>query len=144
MSELPKPADVLPHRPPFLFIDEVLECEQLWAKAVRTFREEEEFFRGHFPERPIVPGVILLEGMAQTFAYLAMRRDDLPAVYLTGVDRARFRRPVFPGQRVEFIVRVEGTRMNLVTGKAEARVDNKKVADARLTGLVTDPSELQF
>jgi len=135
-DELTEPHALLPHKPPFLFIDAVTEVSDNAIRAHRTFRPDEDFFRGHFPDRPIVPGVLLIEAMAQAFAYLIMRAPDrnLEGVYLTGVDRARFRAPVLPGDRVEITVEIQGERLGLVTAKAEALVDGKKVADARLTG----------
>jgi 3-hydroxyacyl-[acyl-carrier-protein] dehydratase len=134
MVELAAPHTLLPHKPPFLFIDEVVELTEDSIRAVRTFREDEDFFRGHFPGRPIVPGVILIEAMAQAFAYLILHGHDLEGVYLTGIDRARFRAPVLPGHRVELWVSIEGQRLGLVKAKAEARVDGRKVADARISG----------
>jgi 3-hydroxyacyl-[acyl-carrier-protein] dehydratase len=134
MTTLRPAGELLPHRPPFLFLDEVLECDETHVRAARTFRADEDFFRGHFPGRPIVPGVLLVEAMAQAFAYWGLTFQKASAVYLTGVDRARFRRPVNPGDRVELEVRVEGMRLGLVTGRAEATVGGTKVADARLTG----------
>jgi 3-hydroxymyristoyl/3-hydroxydecanoyl-(acyl carrier protein) dehydratase len=134
MSDLPEPRDLLPHAPPFLFVDEVIEVGPGTIKARRTFRPDEDFFRGHFPDRPIVPGVLLIEAMAQTFAYLIMKDRPLDGVYLTGIDRARFRAPVLPGHEVVFTVEIEGERLGLVKAKAEARVGGQKVADARLTG----------
>ena len=128
------PTDIIPHRPPFLFIDEVREVDGTRIRAVRTFREDEEFFRGHFPGNPIVPGVLLIEAMAQTFACLAMHDESIIAVYLTGIDRARFRRPVSPGQEVEISVEFEGGRLGVMKGRAEARVAGERVADARLSG----------
>ncbi len=134
MTPLTPAGELLPPRPPFLFLDEVLECDESHVRAVRTFRPDEDFFRGHFPGRPIVPGVLLVEAMAQAFAYWGLTFQKAGAVYLTGVDRARFRRPVLPGDRVELVVRVEGARLGLVSARAEATVAGAKVADARLTG----------
>jgi 3-hydroxyacyl-[acyl-carrier-protein] dehydratase len=142
MAGTDNPLGLLPHRPPFLFIDEVVHCDlQGSIRAVRTFRPEEDFFRGHFPGNPIVPGVLLLEGMAQTMAYLAMRWDGSPNVYLVGIDRARFRKPVRPGQRVEFSVVVEGKRLGVFSANAEARVDGAKIAEARLRGIAGPEAE---
>lgn len=135
---LRSPHEVLPHRPPFLFVDRVLECTTTTARAVRIFRPDEEFFKGHFPGNPIVPGVLLLEAMAQTFAYLAIVERPKAKVYLTGVDRARFRKPVRPGEEVELRVEVEGMRLGLVRGKGVAVVGGAKVADALLTGFIED------
>ena len=101
---------------------------------MRTFRPDEDFFRGHFPQRPIVPGVLLVEGMAQAFAYLMIHHHQVKGVFLTGIDRARFRRPVLPGDKVIFTVEVQGQRLGLVSCRAEARVGEHKVADARLSG----------
>ncbi len=129
------PLEILPHRPPFLFVDEVLACDQKRVHATRVFRPEEDFFRGHYPGRPIVPGVILIEALAQAFAYWAMTQlQGRRRVYLVGVDRARFRRPVVPGERVDLVIDVEGTRHGLTMGTAEARVGDAVVAEAKLTG----------
>ena len=134
MSVYKAPIEVLPHRPPFMLVDEVLECPTDTIRAIRTFREDEDFFKGHFPGNPIVPGVLLIEGMAQSFAYLAMTQAGTHAVYLTGIDRARFRKPVRPGDTVEFNVRFESQRMGLIMGKGEATVNGVRVASAKLTG----------
>jgi 3-hydroxyacyl-[acyl-carrier-protein] dehydratase len=134
VSPYATPTDVLPHRPPFLFIDRVLECTDTSIRAVRTFRPDEEFFAGHFPGNPIVPGVLLVESMAQALAYLALRHEGTKAVYLTGIDRARFRKPVLPGHEVEIEVHVDGIRMGLISARGEARVGGAKVADAKLSG----------
>jgi len=134
MSGYKAPIEVLPHRPPLVLVDEVLECTENTIRAIRTFREDEDFFKGHFPGNPIVPGVLLIEGMAQTFAYLAMTQAGTHAVYLTGIDRARFRKPVRPGDTVEFSVSFGSQRLGLITGKGEARVDGVRVASAKLTG----------
>lgn len=128
------PAELLPHRPPFLFLDEVVELHPHSIIAVRRFRPEEDFFKGHFPDYPIVPGVILVEAMAQAFAYLMIHQYGIETVYLTGIDRARFRKPVIPNDLVTLRVKVEGERMGLVTAKGEATVEGAKVADARLIG----------
>ena len=89
MSELPKPEEVLPHRPPFLFLDRIVELSPTRVVGVRTFRPDEDFFKGHFPGEPIVPGVILIEGLAQTMGYYALYHRKAPRVFLVGIDRAR-------------------------------------------------------
>ncbi len=138
MPEYKPPIEVLPHRPPFVLVDEVIECTEDTIRATRTFDEGEDYFKGHFPGNPIVPGVLLIEGMAQTFAYLAMTQAGTHAVYLTGIDRARFRKPVRPGDTVEFKVQFEGQRLGLITCKGEATVDGALVASAKLTGAKMD------
>lgn len=141
-QSLPAPHEVLPHKPPFLYIDEVLRCTDTEVCARRKFAADEDFFRGHFPGQPLVPGVLLIEAMAQTFAYLALLRGRGVGVHLTGVDRARFRRPVLPEQEVEITVEVKDVRLGLYRAKGLARVDGVKVADALLTGRVLSEEEL--
>lgn len=136
-QHLDKPRDILPHRPPFLLLDAVVDCHERSARAVRTFRREEDFFAGHFPGNPVVPGVLLLEGMAQTFAYVVLRNQREADVYLTGVDKARFRKPVLPEQTVEFVVEIDQLRLGVIFGSAEAWVGEQRVANARLSGIVT-------
>ena len=134
MPSFKPPIDVLEHRPPFLFIDEVVECTDTFIRARRTFHPEEHFFAGHFPGNPIVPGVILTEAMAQAFAYLCMVHADATSIYLTGIDKARFRQLVRPGETVEFHVTFEHARLGIIRGDAEAFVDGVRVANARLMG----------
>lgn len=131
---LREPSQVLPHRPPFLLLDRVVDVTETSITAERTFPPTEAFFAGHFPGRPIVPGVLLIEAMAQAFAYLAIERFQTPGVFLTGIDRARFRKPVLPGELIEIHVTLEGARMGLLRADAEARVAGARVADARLSG----------
>src|SRR4051812_49305103 len=105
---------VLPHREPFLFVDEVIELSAQRIVATRLFRPEEAFFRGHFPGRPVVPGVILLEGLAQTMGYHALYLSGATHAFLVGVEAARFRAGVEPGQRVLFEVDLGELRWGLL------------------------------
>ena len=134
-SNLPPPLDVLPHRPPFLFVDRVLSCDDETATAEYTF-EDNDFFAGHFPDRPIVPGVILLEGLAQTLAYLALRQLGGGSVLLTGFESAKIRKPVVPGDTVQYSVRVETFRHRMVIAKGRITVGGQLTAEARLKGFV--------
>jgi len=127
-------ADVLPHREPFLFVDEIVSCADGKVVATRLFDGNEDFFSGHFPGKPMVPGVILIECMAQAFAFLAISEHGGDRVLLAGVDRARFRRPVRPGDQVTIEVVTEGLKMGVIRGRAVALVAGKKVAEARLSG----------
>jgi 3-hydroxymyristoyl/3-hydroxydecanoyl-(acyl carrier protein) dehydratase len=123
---------LLPHRPPFLLIDEVLECTDTFVRAVRRFRPDESFFAGHFPGRPIVPGVLLIEAMAQALACLALARIPAAEVYLTGVERVRFRQRVLPGDLVELTVQHEEDHFEMVRARAQARVRGHRAAEAIL------------
>lgn len=132
-------SQLLPHRPPFLFVDEVVECTESFVRAKRQFRPDESFFAGHFPGQPIVPGVLLIEAMAQTFACLALKNAPSAQVFLTGVDRARFRHPVLPGDVIEISVQRDETHLGLTRARASVSVRGTKVADAILIAHVASP-----
>ncbi|WP_177433231.1 3-hydroxyacyl-ACP dehydratase FabZ [Thiohalobacter thiocyanaticus] len=129
----------LPHRYPFLLIDRVIEYvagEHLVGYKNVSFNEP--FFNGHFPEKPIMPGVLVIEALAQATGLLAFRsmgregRRDNVLYYLVGVDKARFKRPVEPGDQLMLHVRVKTTRRGIWMFEAEARVDGKVAASAEL------------
>ena len=125
---------MLPHREPFLFIDRVLQLSDSSIVAARMFRDDEPFFAGHFPGQPIVPGVLLVEGLAQAMAYYALVNRPASRIYLVGIDRARFRSAVTPGSEVIFEVRIGEERFGILTGEGQARVGARRVADATVKG----------
>lgn len=131
---LPDVISVLPHRPPFLFVDKIIELTETKIVGVRTFRADEPYFSGHFPEHPVVPGVLLLEGLAQTMAYYALYHRKSPRVFLVGIDRARFRSIVEPGKEVTYEVTVGEERFGTLTGQGRVRAGEQRVADAQLMG----------
>ena len=97
--------EYIPHREPFLFIDKLINIEKLKkATGVKIFTENDDFFRGHFPEQPVVPGVILVEMMAQTaaalIAYSIKEETFDKIVYLMNIDNTKFRKPVFPNEKI--------------------------------------------
>ena len=97
--------EYIPHREPFLFIDELIGIEKLKkATGVKIFTQNDDFFRGHFPEQPVVPGVILVEMMAQTaaalIAYSIKEETFDKIVYLMNIDNTKFRKPVFPNEKI--------------------------------------------
>lgn len=128
----------LPHRYPFLMIDRVLNCmpgESL--TALKNVTINEPFFQGHFPHRPVMPGVMILEAMAQATGILAFRTTETrPSehllYYLVGVDNARFKQPVEPGDQLLIEVRCERAMRGLWKFTAEAKVEGKLVASADL------------
>lgn len=134
----------LPHRFPFLLIDRVLECEPgVRLVAIKNITVNEPFFPGHFPNRPIFPGVLILEAMAQATGVLAFRtRDVFPnenTLYLfVGIDKARFKRQVEPGDCLELRVEVEREIRGIWKFAAEARVDGEVACVADLMAAMQD------
>ena len=137
MSTLPSPVALLPHRPPFLFIDTAVELTDGDAACEGTFEPDALIFTGHFPGNPVVPGVLLLEGMAQTLAYWAHHHHPGHEVLLSGADKARFRRLVRPGERIRYRITVERQLMGEVHARAVAEVDGKRAATALVKGHLT-------
>jgi beta-hydroxyacyl-ACP dehydratase FabZ len=133
---------VLPHRYPFLLVDRVLEIEpEKRIVALKNVTINEEYFVGHFPGQPVVPGVLLVEGMAQAGGILILH--DRPAererlVYLGGIDRARFRRPVVPGDQLRYEVEVLALRQSFSKLSCRALVDGKVAAEAILSSAMVD------
>lgn len=122
MTTHPDPREVLPHREPFLFVDSIIEMEPgLSATGVWTLTGQEWFFAGHFPQRPTLPGVLMCEAIAQVGAYCVLSTPayagKLPL--FGGIDGARFRRQVVPGDRLE--LKVELGRMSARAGKGSGR-----------------------
>ena len=126
--------EVIPHREPFLFIDRVVEMADRKIVAVRTFREDEPFFKGHFPDHPVVPGVLLIEALAQTMAYFALSHAPKGRVFLVGIDRARFRSIVSPGVELTLEVTIGEERLGVLAGKGKVLAGSTRVADASLMG----------
>ncbi|HET9088146.1 MAG TPA: 3-hydroxyacyl-ACP dehydratase FabZ [Acidobacteriaceae bacterium] len=128
---------LLPHRYPFLMIDRVVEVvRKQRVVAIKNVTINEPFFPGHFPGHPIMPGVLLLEALAQTGCILVMLEAADPAeklVFFTGVEHARFRRPVLPGDQVRLEVDVLNWRSRLMRMQGKAFVDGKLVCEGVVT-----------
>ncbi len=127
--------EILPHRYPFLLIDKIVEGEVgLWAKAIKNVSGNEEFFKGHFPNYPVMPGVLIIEAMAQTGAVaLLTKEENIGKIALfTSIKNAKFRRQVFPGDRLEISCKLTRSLGQMGLGKAEAHVDGELVARAEL------------
>jgi len=141
--DLPPITELIPHRGRFLLLDRLVRLTDTEAEAVGRFGIED--VEGHFPGRPIVPGVLLLEGLAQTLAAadLARRRGkgEVPGTpLLTGFEKVRFRSPVFPPAEVVYTVVLQGERFGLLTARGTSRANGVRVATATLTGTVVHPS----
>lgn len=138
--------ELLAHRFPFLLVDRVTELEPgKRAVGLKGVTVNEWFFQGHFPQAPIMPGVLILECMAQVggIAILSAPENRGMAGYLVGVDKARFRHPVVPGDQLVVHAEVTATRANICFVKAEVFVGDKLVAEAQLTMALKAPDEIR-
>jgi 3-hydroxyacyl-[acyl-carrier-protein] dehydratase len=134
---------MLPHRPPFLLIDRVVDIRpDHSACGIKNVTINEPFFVGHFPTRPIMPGVLIIEAMAQTSAVLVVRTEGEALrgklVYFMSIDQARFRRPVTPGDVLALTVTKNRRRGPVWKFDAVAEVDGIRVAEAVITAMIME------
>lgn len=141
---------ILPHRFPFLLIDRVIDLERKQRiVAIKNVTINEPFFAGHFPNMPIMPGVLIVEAIAQAGGALLLTEfdEDIRAhklMVFTGIERARFRRPVLPGDQVRIEVEVKAWRVMAVRMEGRAFVGDKRVAEATVTCQLVDRSPSQL
>lgn len=131
----------LPHRYPFLMIDKIVEIDgDETAIGIKNVTYNEPIFQGHFPENPIFPGVLIIEGMAQTAGAIVIKHDSTGGrkniVLMLGVDKARFRKPAGPGDTIEFHISKIQRRRNVGRYEAKAMVDGTIIAEAEITAMI--------
>jgi len=134
---------LIPHRYPFLMIDKVVDVTPgEAATGIKNVTINEHYFQGHFPQRPVMPGVLIIEAMAQTAAVLVVhtlgRDSEGKLVYFMSVDSARFRRPVVPGDTLAVRVLRQRNRGNVWKFDGQALVENKLVAEATFAAMIMD------
>jgi 3-hydroxyacyl-[acyl-carrier-protein] dehydratase len=136
--DIHKILELLPHRYPFLLVDKVVSCDPGKSiKAIKNVTINEHFFSGHFPHHPVMPGVLIIEALAQTAAILTFRThdhktDDKSVYYFVGIDKARFKKPVMPGDVLELNVEIKRFARSIWWFAAHARVEGKIVTEAEL------------
>jgi 3-hydroxyacyl-[acyl-carrier-protein] dehydratase len=136
--DIHKILDMLPHRYPFILVDRVLELEKnVRIRALKNVTINEPFFQGHFPNRPVMPGVLMLEALAQTAALLSFETmgkgvDDKSVYYFVGIDSARFKRPVEPGDQLFLDVQMDRNKGGIYKFKAQALVGDELAVSADL------------
>jgi 3-hydroxyacyl-[acyl-carrier-protein] dehydratase len=134
---------MIPHRYPFLLVDRVVDVVPgESAVGIKNFTANEPHFQGHFPDRPVMPGVLIVEAMAQTAAVLVVealgKESEGKLVYFMSIENARFRKPVGPGDQLRIHCRKERHRANVWKFGAEAKVDGVVVAEAVFTAMIMD------
>jgi 3-hydroxyacyl-[acyl-carrier-protein] dehydratase len=132
---------MLPHRYPFLLIDRIIDMDRdLSGTGIKNVTVNEPFFQGHFPQAPVMPGVLIVEAMAQTAGALVLSHlgaiNSGKLVYFMAIDHARFRKPVLPGDVLHLPVRQLQKRGNVWRFAAEARVEGRKVAEAEISAML--------
>lgn len=142
-ADIAKIMAMIPHRYPFLLIDKMVDIDvETGAVGIKNVTANDQFFQGHFPDHPVMPGVLVIEAMAQTAASFVVFKlgDDAKEklVYFMTIDKARFRVPVVPGDQLELHVKVAKNRGTIWKFKGEAIVDGKVVADAEFGAMIRD------
>jgi beta-hydroxyacyl-ACP dehydratase FabZ len=134
----------IPHRFPFLLVDRVLEVEKSKrVVGIKNVSAHEHFFEGHFPSNPIMPGVLIIEALAQTAGILTNVSADkkFKGVYFMSIEKAKFRKPVVPGDQLRLEVELVKQRNTVLKFSGLAKVDGKVVAEAEFTAMMTDMEE---
>ena len=130
----------LPHRYPFLLVDRIVDIQpNVSIVGIKNVTINEPFFQGHFPDQPIMPGVMIVEAMAQAGGVLAFSSgNDANSVFFMSIEKAKFRKPVVPGDQLRMDVKVMHQRGNVWRLSGTAKVDDKVVAEADFTAMITN------
>lgn len=144
MLDINQIMELLPHRYPFLLVDRILEFEMgKRIVGLKNVTMNEPFFQGHFPGHPIMPGVLIIEAMAQTGGVLALK--SVPeaevknkVIYFMSIDKAKFRKPVVPGDQMRFEIDIIKQRSTVISLRAVTKVDGTAVAEAEMMAMIVD------
>jgi 3-hydroxyacyl-[acyl-carrier-protein] dehydratase len=147
-ADIAKVMQLLPHRYPFLLIDKIIDIDRDQSGVgIKNVTINEPFFQGHFPKYPVMPGVLIIEALAQTAGAICVHNSgttDIPhIVYFMGIDNAKFRKPVLPGDTLHLHVQQMRNRGNVWRFKCDAKVLGKTVAEAEISAMIVDPRDAQ-
>ena len=145
-ADIMRVLQLLPHRYPMLLVDRIYDMNgDESCVGLKNVTINEPFFNGHFPQFPVMPGVLIIEGLAQTAGALCVSslKEDYKAelVYFMGIDRAKFRRPVVPGDQIHYHVRKVRNRGRVWKFFGEAKVDGEVAAEAEVSAMLADTAE---
>lgn len=134
---------ILPHRYPFLFVDKILEMNDKKVVGIKNVTIDEPFFQGHFPDHPIMPGVLVIEAMAQVAGVGALSMSDNRGkiAYFVSINNAKFRKPVLPGDLLRIEIEIVRVKLSLIQVRAVAKVDGTIAAEADLVFALITPNE---
>ncbi len=133
--------DIIPHRHPFLLVDRIDDYEEgVYARGVKSVSYNEPFFAGHYPQMPVMPGVLIIEALAQVGAIAILTLDDMKGKtpLFAGINKARFKRQVVPGDRLELKTELTKRRGNIGIGQAVATVEDELVCECELMFYIVD------
>lgn len=136
---------IIPHRYPFLLVDKLLEVEpRKRAVGLKNVTINEEFFQGHYPESPVMPGVLIIEAMAQVSGLAVLTDDEVKGMvpYFAGIDKVRFRKPVVPGDQLRIEANIVTFRRNMAKSEVKAYVGDDLACEAQLTFFAVDNSHI--
>jgi len=140
--------ELLPHRYPFLMVDRIIDMDGESAVGIKSVTFNEPFFQGHFPGFPVMPGVLIIEGLAQTAGALCVHHLGATykpqLVYFMGIDRAKFRRPVLPGYQLYYHVKKIRSRGRAWRFYGEAKVNGHVVAEAEVSAIILDQDDARI
>ncbi len=139
---------LLPHRYPFLLVDKIIDIDRDESGiGIKNVTINENFFQGHFPKFPVMPGVLIIEALAQTAGAICVHHagaTDIPQiVFFMGIDNAKFRKPVLPGDTLHLHVKKVRSRANVWRFRCDAKVNGQTVAEADISAMIVDPKDVK-